>query len=63
MHVVVSVYIMDKWVCLLCGYVYDPSVGDHDNGIVAGTALEDLPKDCVCPVYGAAKDTFEKEVK
>ena len=29
---------MAKWVCGICGYVYDPEVGDPDNGVAAGTA-------------------------
>ena len=52
---------MDSYVCLLCGYVYDPNVGDPDNGIAAGTRFEDLPDDWTCPVCGASKDEFEKE--
>jgi rubredoxin len=51
---------MDKWECLVCGYVYDPAVGDPDNGIPAGTPFEDLPDDWVCPECGAEKDMFEK---
>ncbi len=45
--------------CTLCSYVYDPSQGDVDNGIEAGTAFEDLPDDWVCPECGAGKDQFE----
>ncbi|HEY8361716.1 MAG TPA: rubredoxin [Tissierellaceae bacterium] len=52
---------MEKWVCDLCGYVYDPSVGDPDNGIAPGTPFEDLPDDWVCPICGATKDQFSKE--
>jgi len=52
---------MDKYVCTVCGYVYDPALGDPDSGIAAGTAFEDLPDDWVCPICGAAKDAFEKQ--
>ena len=52
---------MEKWVCKLCGYVYDPAEGDPDNGIEPNTAFEDLPEDWVCPVCGAGKGMFEKE--
>jgi rubredoxin len=52
---------MKKYVCLVCGYVYDPAVGDPDGGIAAGTPFEDLPDDWVCPVCGASKDQFEEE--
>ena len=51
---------MDKYECLACGYIYDPKIGDPDNGIAPGTAFEDLPDDWVCPDCGAGKDQFEK---
>jgi len=53
--------IMDKYVCTVCGYVYDPEVGDPDNGVAAGTKWEDVPEDWVCPLCAAGKDAFEKE--
>ncbi|QOW62090.1 rubredoxin [Treponema pedis] len=49
-----------KYVCDLCGYVYDPATGDVDTGIAAGTAFEDIPSDWVCPLCGAGKEAFEK---
>lgn len=52
---------MDRYVCSVCGYVYDPAEGDPDNGIEPGTKFEDLPDDWTCPVCGAEKDQFEKE--
>ncbi|MBW1785811.1 MAG: rubredoxin [Deltaproteobacteria bacterium] len=52
---------MDKYVCGVCGYVYDPAEGDPDNGVEPGTAFEDLSDDWSCPVCGATKDQFEKE--
>lgn len=52
---------MDKWVCGVCGYVYDPAEGDPDNGVNPGTKFEDVPEDWVCPVCGASKDEFVKE--
>jgi rubredoxin len=51
---------MAKWECLVCGYIYDPAVGDPDGTIAPGTAFEDIPADWVCPECGAAKDMFEK---
>jgi rubredoxin len=57
-----EVYAMDKYVCQVCGYVYDPAAGDPDNGIDPGTAFGDLPDDWTCPVCGAGKDEFEKEL-
>jgi flavin reductase (DIM6/NTAB) family NADH-FMN oxidoreductase RutF/rubredoxin len=50
---------MKKYRCLMCGYIYDPAVGDPDNGVAAGTAFEDLPDDWVCPDCGVGKDEFE----
>ena len=51
---------MEKWTCVVCGYVYDEAVGDPDSGIAPGTKYEDLPDDWVCPVCGVSKDQFEK---
>ena len=50
---------MTKYVCTVCDYVYDPAVGDPDNGIPAGTAFGDLPEDWVCPDCGVEKEEFE----
>ena len=52
---------MDRYVCLICGYVYDPEQGDPDGGVDPGTKWDDVPDDWVCPVCGAGKDDFEKE--
>ena len=52
---------MDRYVCTICGYVYDPAQGDPDNDVAAGTKWEDVPDDWECPVCGASKDDFEKE--
>ena len=45
---------MKKYICDVCGYEYDPAVGDPDGGIAPGTAFEDIPEDWVCPVCGNA---------
>lgn len=50
--------IMKKHVCDVCGWVYDPAVGDPDGGIAPGTAFEDIPDDWVCPLCGVGKDEF-----
>jgi rubredoxin len=52
---------MDRYVCTICGYVYDPEQGDPDNGVAPGTKWDDVPDDWQCPVCGAAKSDFEKE--
>ena len=51
---------MDKWKCLVCGYIYDPAEGDPDNGVEPKTSFEQLPDDWVCPDCCAGKDEFEK---
>jgi rubredoxin len=51
--------LMTKYICKVCGYVYDPEQGDPDSGIEPGTAFEDLPEDWVCPICGVEKDQFE----
>lgn len=52
---------MAKYVCDVCGYVYDPAAGDPDAGIKPGTSFENLPENWVCPVCAAGKDQFSKE--
>ena len=54
-------YAMKKFVCNVCGYIYDPAKGDPAAGIPAGTAFEDLPDDWVCPDCGVGKDDFTAE--
>ena len=52
---------MKKYVCNICGWVYDEELGDPDNGIAAGTKFEDLPDDFVCPLCGVGKEDFSEE--
>lgn len=49
---------MQKYICDVCGWVYDPTVGDPANGVEPGTSFEDIPDDWVCPDCGAEKDMF-----
>ena len=51
---------MDKYVCTVCGYIYDPEKGDSASGIAPGTAFEDLPDNWTCPEYGMEKELFNK---
>ena len=53
--------LVKRWRCLACEYVYDPAVGDPDQGIEPGTPFEDLPDDWVCPWCGVGKDQFAPE--
>lgn len=50
---------MQKWVCTICQYVYDPAQGDPDSGIAPGTPFEAIPDSWFCPICGAGKDAFE----
>ena len=50
---------MEKYRCTICGYEYDPAVGDRQNGIEPATSFSDLPADWLCPICGAPKDDFE----
>ena len=52
--------VMAKYVCSVCGYEYDPAVGDPEHGIPAGTAFEDLPDDWSCPLCSVGKDLFNE---
>lgn len=51
---------MAKYKCTICGYIYDPALGDADSGIKPGTAFESLPANWTCPICGAEKSQFEK---
>ena len=55
------IIIMKKYVCSVCGYVYDPAEGDPDNNIAAGTSFEALPEDWICPVCSVGKSEFAPE--
>lgn len=50
---------MKKYVCVVCGFVYDPEVGMPDDGIPAGTPFEAIPDDWTCPDCGVSKSDFE----
>lgn len=49
----------EKYRCTVCEYIYDPALGDPENGIAPGTAFEDLPDGWICPVCGEGKWAFE----
>lgn len=51
---------MGKWQCTVCGYIYDPAIGDAIGGIAPGTPFENLPDNWVCPECGVDKSQFEK---
>jgi rubredoxin len=47
------------WMCMMCGWIYDPQAGDPDSGIAPGTVFEDIPEGWECPSCGATKAGFE----
>ena len=51
---------MKKFICDVCGYIYDPTVGDPDNGVEPGTKFKDIPDDWVCPLCGVDKSQFSE---
>lgn len=51
---------MKKYVCDVCGWVYDEKAGDPENGIAPGTKFEDLPDDFECPLCFVGKDSFSE---
>lgn len=51
---------MKRYRCPVCGYIYDPAIGDPHNDVEPGTAFEDLPSGWACPVCGAPPDEFEE---
>jgi rubredoxin len=50
---------MKKYVCAVCGFVYDEAKGYADQGIAPGTKFEDVDADFICPMCGAGKDMFD----
>lgn len=48
-----------KFICTLCGFIYDEAVGDPDSGLAPGTRFGDIPDDWTCPNCGVSKDMFE----
>ncbi len=50
---------MKKWVCIVCGFIYEESLGLPEEGIPAGTAWDDIPDDWLCPDCGVTKSDFE----
>jgi rubredoxin len=52
---------MGRYVCDVCGYVYDPALGDPENGVPQGAPFEEIPEDWVCPLCGMGKEAFTAE--
>ena len=47
-----------KYVCEVCGYVYDSTIGDLSNNIKPGTGFKDFPENYRCPICGVGKEDF-----
>lgn len=54
---------MSKYICTICGFVYDEALGESENNIKAGTKWDDIAKDWKCSLCGAEKRDFEVEEK
>ena len=52
---------MKKYVCNVCGWVYDEELGDEEYGIAPGTTFEELGDDFECPLCGVGKEDFSEE--
>jgi len=50
---------MRKYMCLICGHIYDEALGDPDTGVAPGTKWEDVPPNWTCPDCGARKEDYE----
>lgn len=50
---------MKKYMCLICGFIYDEEEGDPEGGIAPGTRWDDVPPNWSCPECGARKEDFE----
>ena len=52
---------MKRYICNVCGYIYDPADGDPENGVPPGISFEELPDDWTCPACGVGKEFFDEE--
>lgn len=52
---------MKKYVCDVCGYIYDPADGDIDSDVAPNTEFDAVPESWVCPLCGVGKDQFSEE--
>jgi len=59
----VSVAATQQWICKVCNWVYDETLGDPEHGIPAGTRFDEIPDDWYCPDCGVTKADFEPFVR
>lgn len=50
----------DKYECVVCGFVYDPSEGDPEYGVPRGTPFKELPADWTCPLCDEGREVFRR---
>ena len=50
---------LKKWICIICGFIYDEEKGAPDEGLLPGTRWKDVPDTWVCPDCGVGKEEFE----
>lgn len=50
---------MKRYMCTVCGFIYDPAQGIPEHNIEPGTSFESLPDDWRCPICGAPKTEFK----
>lgn len=48
-----------RYICINCGYIYDPAKGDPEHGVPPGTPFEQLPENWTCPICYVCKDKFD----
>ena len=48
-----------KYMCVICGFIYDEAAGRPEDGIAPGTLWGEVPETWRCPDCGASKDDFE----
>lgn len=54
----IKTVVMKKYICNVCGYIYDPVTGIPEEDIAPGTSFESLPETFVCPICEAPKSEF-----
>ena len=52
---------MEKYVCKICGYMYDPKEGDPGAEVIPETSFDDLPDNWQCPLCGVSKEEFDRK--
>ena len=62
-HQAAAVKDLARFVCITCGWVYDPETGDPETGIAPGTPFEEIPEDWTCPACGVGKEFFDEDMK